>query len=121
MYALPCSLSVSAGTLKLIGTQYSYFTGKARSYLLLKGIPFEEVLSTRSVFRDVIIPQTGVRFVPVVILPNGQAIQDTTAIFRYLESHSPANLPAFLPPLQSCPRQHLFSLIAELLADEWCE
>ena len=46
---------------QLLGAEASYYTGKVRAYLRWKGIPFREVLSTRSVFADIIVPRTGVR------------------------------------------------------------
>ena len=52
---------------QLLGTEVSLYTDKARAYLRFKQIPFEEVLSTRFVYKDVIVPRTGVRFIPVLI------------------------------------------------------
>ena len=52
---------------KLIGAEVSLYTGKVRAYLRYKGIAFEEVAARAEVYRDVIIPRTGVRFIPVLI------------------------------------------------------
>jgi len=52
--------------IKLYGSDFSLFTGKARSYLKKKGIPHEEITSTLKVYKNFIIPRTGVRYVPVL-------------------------------------------------------
>ncbi len=39
----------------LYGTEFSLYSGKARSYLRHKRIPFDEVLSSLSVYRETII------------------------------------------------------------------
>ncbi|MGB7754704.1 MAG: glutathione S-transferase [Salinisphaera sp.] len=98
----------------LYGTEFSLYTGKARAYLRYKGLPFRERLSTLRVYKRVIVPNTGVAFVPVVETPQGQFIQDTTEIIDYIESREPA--PAVYPPT---PRQRLTALLLELYADEW--
>jgi len=43
----------------LIGTEASYFTGKARAYLRWKGVSFSETAATPDVYRDVIEPRIG--------------------------------------------------------------
>lgn len=54
---------------QLIGAPVSLYTGKVRSYLQFKGIPFTEQLATPQVYRDLIIPRTGVRYIPVLVTP----------------------------------------------------
>ena len=46
-------------TTTLYGAEVSYFTGKVRAYLRWAAIPFEEVLSTADVYRQVIVPAVG--------------------------------------------------------------
>jgi hypothetical protein len=48
------------GVYQLLGNEVSYFTGKARAYLRFKGIDFEEVIASRKVFKEIILPRTGV-------------------------------------------------------------
>lgn len=99
---------------QLIGTQVSLYTGKVRAYLRFKQIPFQEVLSTGQVYRDVIIPRTGVRFIPVLITDDDVAVQDTTDIIDALEARYPA--PAVYP---ETPLQRLVALLLEVYGDEW--
>ena len=76
-------------TYKLYGTEVSLYTGKARAYLRYKEIPFEEFLSTAQAYKEVIIPRTGVRYIPIVISPDDLAVQDTTEIIDFLEERFP--------------------------------
>src|SRR6185436_14160208 len=57
---------------KLIGAEVSYYTGKVRAYLRYKAIAFEEISASAEVYRDAIIPRTGVRF-PSAAMPSGSA------------------------------------------------
>lgn len=103
-----------ADSYTLYGTEFSLYTGKARAYLRYKGIDFTEVLSTLNVYRKTIIPNTGVRFIPVVETPQGEFIQDTTDIIDTLEARFPQR--SVYP---DSPAQRLTALLFELLGDEW--
>jgi len=70
------------------GADFSMYSGKTRSYLRYKGIPFEEQLATAKVYRKILIPNTGVAMIPVLETPEGEFIQDTTAIIDSLENAS---------------------------------
>lgn len=100
--------------IKLYGSKFSLFTGKARSYLIKKGIPYEEVTSTLGVYKKFIIPRTGVRYVPVIQTDDDVVIQDTTEIIDYLEEQNPEN--SIYP---SSPKQKLVSMLLEVYGDEW--
>lgn len=99
---------------QLIGTEVSLYTGKVRAYLRFKKIPYEEVLSTAEVYRNIIIPRTGVGFIPVLISDDDQALQDTTEIIDYLEARYPD--PSIYPETAS---QRLVALLLEVYGDEW--
>ncbi len=99
---------------QLLGAEVSYFTGKARSYLHFKGIPYEEVPATREVYRNQIVPRVGFPVIPVLITPEGETLQDTTVIIDALEQRYPD--PSVYP---SSPKQHLLALLLELYGDEW--
>lgn len=98
----------------LYGAQLSLYTGKIRSYLQYKNIPFSEVFSSLSVYKNIIIPKTGVRFIPVVKTPTGEYLQDTSAIMDTLETAFPNR---FIMP--TSPKQQLVSAIVEMWGDEW--
>ncbi len=101
-------------TYKLYGAEFSLYSGKARSYLRKKGIPFEEITSTLSVYKNFIIPRTGVRYIPVVQTPEDQVFQDTTTIIDELEKRFPDH--SVYP---ETPKQRLAALLLEVYADEW--
>lgn len=99
---------------KLYGAEFSLYSGKARSYLRKKGVPFEEITSTADVYKKFIIPRTGVKYIPVVQTPDDQVIQDTTSIIDELELRFPED--SVYP---DTPKQKLVSLLLEVYADEW--
>ena len=72
-------------TTTLYGAEVSYFTGKVRAYLRWAAIPFEEVLSTADVYRQVIVPAVGAPVIPVLRDGNGRILQDSTVIIETLE------------------------------------
>ncbi|MFN8543609.1 MAG: glutathione S-transferase [Candidatus Binatia bacterium] len=102
------------GRFQLIGAEASYYTGKVRAYLHWKGLPFDEVLATAEVYRTVIVPKTGVRYIPVVITPEGDALQDSTEIIDACERRVPE--PSVYPVT---PVQRLVALLFEIYGDEW--
>jgi len=99
---------------KLYGDPFSYYSGKALAYLKFKDIPFDMILPTPDVYRDIIIPRTGVKYIPVLISPDDIAVQDTTEIIDFLEARFPE--PSVYP---ATPRQKLTALLFELYGDEW--
>ena len=99
---------------QMIGAPVSLYSGKLRSYLRRKCIPFEEILSTRQVYREVIVPRTGVRYIPILITCDDRALQDTTEIIDFLEQRHP-NLGVYPPT----PAQRLSALLLEVYGDEW--
>lgn len=105
---------MAANSHQLLGAQVSYYTGKVRAYLQYKRIPFVEVSASRDVYREVIVPRTGVRFIPVFISDDDIAVQDSTAIIDFLEQRYPQ--PSVYP---TGAVQRLAALLLEVYADEW--
>lgn len=98
----------------LYGAPMSLYTGKARAYLIFKNLPYTEVFSSIKVYKNVIIPKTGVRFVPVVKTPQDEYLQDTATIIDTLEQRHPER-----PVLPTTPKQRLVSYLFETWGDEW--
>jgi len=73
----------------LWGTAHSFYTGKARSYLIKKGIAFRECYPSHPRFNSHVMPAIGMLVVPVLETPDGRLIQDTSDIIDYLESRHP--------------------------------
>ena len=73
----------------LYGSYASYATAKSRSYLRKKGIPFVERLPASPRFREFVRPTSGSHRIPQLEAPDGTVVQDTVAIFDYLEARFP--------------------------------
>lgn len=76
---------------QLWGMPASLWTGKARSYLRKKQIPFTEHAINQSKYMDEIIPAVGRFILPVLECPDGSLIQDSTDIIDYLDQHERSN------------------------------
>ena len=99
----------------LYGSPVSYYTVKVRSYLHYKGLRFYDVRASDKVAKDIIKPATGGwRVVPVLKMPKGDCIQDSSIILDELESaHKDRSI---TPPGL---KQQVVSSLFELLGDEW--
>jgi glutathione S-transferase len=88
------------GKYVLWGGAHSYYTGKIRSYLLKKGIPYVERYPMSPDFQRRIVPAIRHMVVPVLETPDGQIIQDTSDMIDHLEEAFPS--PQVIPdaPLQ---------------------
>jgi glutathione S-transferase len=98
----------------LYGAPMSLYTGKARAYLIFKNLPYTEVFSSLKVYKTIIVPKTGVRFVPVLATPGNEYLQDTAQIIDTLEQLHPER--SVTP---STSKQKLVSYLFETWADEW--
>ena len=68
----------SGRVFRLYGAERSYFTGKVRPALRAKRLYFEEILPDRAIYHE-IRERTGLMFIPVVITPEDDTWQDTSA------------------------------------------
>ena len=99
---------------KLYGCEFSPYTGKVRAYLNYKQASYTEVFSSVLQYATVIKPRTGVMFVPVLITPEGEALQDSSVIIDTLEKRLPQR--SIIP---ETPAQKLTCYLIELYGDEW--
>ena len=67
----------------------SLYSGKTRAYLIKKGLDFVEINPGHAHYTEVLLPQIGFFSVPVLETPQGEVIQDTTAIIQFLEQKHP--------------------------------
>ena len=102
------------GQYTLYGAPMSLYTGKARAYLVFKNLPYTEVFSSLKVYKSIIVPKTGVRFVPVLKTPEDEYLQDTAQIIDTLEQRHPER--SVTP---TTAKQKLVSYLFETWADEW--
>ncbi len=92
----------------------SYFSAKVRPIFRFKGIPYEEIDPSPDIYRE-IKRRTGLGFIPVVITPEDEALQDTSEILDVLEKRFPQ--PAVYP---ATPLQQVTAYLLEVYADEFC-
>jgi glutathione S-transferase len=69
----------------LWGSAHSLYSGKARSYLIKKGLPFRERYPSDPEFGSRILPAVGHFVVPVLETDKGEIIQDSGDIIDFLE------------------------------------
>ncbi len=98
----------------LYGAQFSYYSGKARSYLLHKRIAFTETTATAWIYLRVMPQKVGAAVVPVVHTPSGEWLQDTSVIIDTLEARYRAN-----PALPATPVLRMAAYLFELWGDEF--
>lgn len=96
---------------RFYAAEISYFSAKVRPALRAKGVHFVELLPD---YRGVILPRTGLAFIPIVVTPENETWQDTSDILDRLEARVPT------PPLYpATPVQRLAAYLVELYADEF--
>lgn len=98
----------------MYGAEFSLYSGKLRSYLRKKGLPFEEIRPSVLTYKRFIVPRTGVCYIPVLQTPEDEVVQDTTEIMDFLEVRHPE--PSVYP---AGPAQELAALLLEVYGDEW--
>jgi glutathione S-transferase len=77
-------------------TYVSLYSAKTRCYMIKKGLNFTETTpGANHRWKEVIEPKIGFFAIPVLETPNGDIVQDTTAIIRFLEKRHPE--PAMQP------------------------
>lgn len=104
----------SDATYRYYAAEISYFSAKVRPALRYKGLRFVELLPTPEAYRDVIVKRTGLGFIPVVVTPEGETLQDTSDILDAFEVRHPE------PPLEPrTPVQRVAARLIELYADEF--
>jgi glutathione S-transferase len=92
----------------------SYFSAKVRPALRAKGVHFVELAPTQQAYREVILPRTGLAFIPIVVTPEDDTWQDTSEILDALEARFPAR-----PLYPATPAQRVAAFLLELYADEF--
>jgi len=101
-------------TYRHYGWHLSFFSGKTRSYLLYKGVPFEDVKINLKTMMTVIPEKTGARVMPVVETPSGEWLQDTTVIIDHFEKRFPEK-----PVVPADPVLRFASKLFEAWIGEW--
>jgi glutathione S-transferase len=102
------------GEFTLYGSDVSHFTGKVHDYLKYKEVPFSYKLATRQVYEQILVPRTGVKYIPVLLLPDNRIIQDTSNIMDYIEQEFTRT-----SIYTKDNTLHFIGKLVECFADEW--
>lgn len=84
----------------LWGSPHSYYTGKIRSYLIKKGVPYREEFAFHPQFQARILPAVRLVVVPILETPDGRILQDTTDMIEHIEARLPQPLMIPESPVQ---------------------
>lgn len=98
---------------RLFGMPGSLYTAKARSYLIKQRIEFEEAIPADPEW-PAITKAIGRWIIPVLVTPDGEIIQDGTAIIDHVEAAGLARASAY----PATPVHRAVSLIFELFGGE---
>ncbi len=79
----------------LWGGPFSLYAGKVRSCLIRKGVAYRELYPSHPRYQHKVLPEVGLRVIPVLEWTDGRLIQDTSDIIAFLETVHPE--PCFEP------------------------
>ena len=105
---------MNANNYILYGSNISYYTGKTRSNLLHKGVPFTEQTPNPWQYLVIFPRRVGAAVMPVVRTPDGEWWQDSSIIFDQVEQHFPEP-----PALPTTPILRFAAYLFEFWADEF--
>lgn len=100
-------------TYTLWGGALSLYSGKVRSYLIKKGIPYREFYASHPDFHSRIRPIVGLGVTPIVETPEGDVLQDSTEIIATLEARLTEH-----PMTPKTPLQRLVATLLDAYATE---
>lgn len=104
----------STSRFRLMGLPLSPYTMKVQAYFDFKGLDYEWVsrsMKNEKLFQD----HAKVQLIPLLFLPNGETMQDSTPIIERLEREYPE--PSIHPEE---PALWYLSCLFEEFGDEWC-
>ena len=71
---------------RLYAMTHSLYSGRARSYLIKHGIPFEELSTGHESFKAEVLPKGKLPTIPTLVTPEGRVIRDGAAIIEHFEA-----------------------------------
>ena len=70
----------------LYAMPHSLYSGRARSYLIKNGIPFEERSTGHESFKAEVLPKSKLPTIPTLVTTEGEVIRDGAAIIEHFEA-----------------------------------
>ena len=101
-------------TYTLWGSAHSLYSGKLRSYLIKKGLPYQERFPSDPDFAARILPVVRHMVIPVLETPAGDILQDSGDIIDYLEARHATPI---LDPVT--PVQKIISALFDAVGSEY--
>ncbi len=95
------------------GAPGSGYSGRTRSYLIKKGIPYQQIFPGHPRFQKEIIPLIGYFVMPVMELTDGALIQDSTDTLIHFEAQHPDN-----PLIPESPQQRAVAWLLAFFGSE---
>ena len=91
---------------------HSLYSGRARSYLIKNGIPFEERSTGHESFKAEVLPKGKLPTIPTLVTAEGEVIRDGAAIIEHFEAASgrPCQPPG--------PRQRVISALFDVIGTD---
>jgi glutathione S-transferase len=96
----------------LYAITHSLFSGRARSYLIKNGIPFQELSTGHESFKADVLPRARMPTIPTLVTPGGDVIRDGAAIIEHFETAN--GRPCH--PLR--PRQQIISALFDAIGHD---
>jgi glutathione S-transferase len=103
----------TADTYTLWGGALSLFSGKVRSYLIKKRIPYREFYASHPDFRARLRPLVRLGVTPLLETPQGDVLQDSTDIIEQMEARLPVH-----PMIPTGPVQRVVCWLIDAYATE---
>ena len=99
---------------KHYGWPVSPYSAKTRAFFRYKCVPFQDIRPTGYQLMRTIKKAVGAAIMPTVLTPNGEWLQDSSAIIDAMEERFPER--SVIP---TTPRQKVVAYLFELFGDEW--
>ena len=97
----------------LWGAPGSGYSGRTRSYLIKKGIPYQQIFPGHPRFQQEIIPLIGYFVMPVMELTDGTLIQDSSETLLHFEAEYPDE-----PLIPQAPQQRAIAWLLAFFGSE---
>lgn len=97
---------------RLYAITHSLYSGRARSYLIKQGIPFQELSTGHESFKAEVLPKGKLPTIPTLVTPAGEVIRDGAAIIEHFEAASGR------PCQPAGPRQQIISALFDVIGTD---
>ena len=97
---------------RLYAITHSLYSGRARAYLIKRGIAFQELSTGHESFKAEVLPQGKLPTIPTLVTPEGEVIRDGAAIIEHFEAANGR------PCQPRGPRQQIISALFDVIGTD---